>query len=119
MERLAEDPACQIVEGRVDRALRRAVQADRGGDPRRGTRQLVVRSAAGPGRQVRLADGLEEQREHRRHRLGRLAVERVGIPLAVADDLGNALVAELDDHRPRAEPRPVLGAGDPERVAKG
>ena len=49
------------------------------------------------GGRLELPDGLEQHRHDDGHRLGRLAVEPVGIALADPDDPREAVVAKLDD----------------------
>ena len=66
--------------------------------------------------QLRFADRVEQEGEDRGHRLGRLAVEPVRIALPHPDDIGEAVVAQLDDDRGDALARVVVRPGDAERV---
>ena len=57
------------------------------------------RGEAVPASGSNVADGVEQQREDGRHRLGRLAVEPVRVALPHPDDAREPVVAQLDDDR--------------------
>ena len=53
-----------------------------------------------------------------RHRVGRLAVEPVGVALPHPDDIGIPVIPQLDDHGRDTETFAVIGPRDPERVTQ-
>ncbi len=107
----ASGPADEVVERDIDRTARGAVPADgRRHRPRGGVDRCDI--------EVRLADRLQQQWHDRRHRLGRLAVEAIGVALPQPDDVRQPIVAQLDDDGGDPRAGPVVGARDPEWVPK-
>ena len=86
----------QVVERDVERALGGAVVGDH--VVRRGRRTAEGRRCArAVGLEVVGIDSREEQRQHDRDRVDGLAVVRVGVALAVADEVRPVGVPELND----------------------
>ena len=110
----------EVVEGDVDRALDRAVVADRRGHQALGVLEggphVVERRRAGRPRSDR--QRVEQQRRHGRHRRRRLAVVGVRVALAEPDRPVGAvgLVAQLRDDRRHQAALAVRRPCDDERV---
>ena len=120
MHRLAQDPSGEVVQGDIERGLRRPVAAD---PLSPGRSEPLDVQARGPRVSQCSRQGLrvhigQQEREYRRHRVRGLSVVRLRVALPHPDDARVPLVAQLDDDRRDPCSLARCRAGDAERVSK-